>query len=211
MFQRQINVTLRKKLETKIYWKKIVHQENFTNISKINSNDENYCLINESNKILIMFKKTTLRNIAITKQSNFNNNNIVTKKSRTSYSLKIYSKAITSSRESYEWNEKFEKKFEKIAKKLKAKIIFNRNDLKRIVNNIIDKKKFKTMNSHDLLNWTTTCYIDNCETHRIDKKEIEWFSRERLSFSNDDNNLTKCSNNEWKTCQIEKCEKHILK
>ena len=55
-----------------------------------------------------MFTKTTLRNIAITKQLNFNNDNIVANKLKTSYSLKIYSKKITSLKKSYEWDEKLE-------------------------------------------------------------------------------------------------------
>ena len=79
-----------------------MHQKNFMNISKVNSNDENYCLIDNSNKVSTMLEKTTLRSIAITKSLNFNNNNIVAKRSRTSYSSKIYSKAITSSKKSYE-------------------------------------------------------------------------------------------------------------
>ena len=207
MFQRQINATLRKELEAKTNWKKIMHQENFMNISKVNSNDENYCLIDNSNKVLTMLEKTTLRSIAITKSSNFNNNNIVAKRSRTSYSSKNYSRAITSSKENYEWDEKFEKRFKKIAKKLKKETILNQNDLKRIVNNVIDQEK--TMNSHDLLNWTT-CYNDYCETHRIDKKRIEWFSKKRSSSQDDDDDSYECSHDEWKTCQNWKCEKHIV-
>ena len=136
--QRQINATLRRELEAKTNWEKIMHQENFMNISKINSNDEDYCLIDNSNKILTMFEKTTLRSIAITKSSNFNNNNIVTKRSKTSYSSRNYSRAITSSKESYEWNETLEKRFKKIAKKLKKETILNQDDLRRIVNNVID-------------------------------------------------------------------------
>ena len=65
------------------------------------------------------------------------------------------------------------------------------------------------MNSHDLLNWTT-CYNDNCKTHRIDKKKFEWFSKKKLSSQDDDDDLYECSYDEWKTCQNWKCEKHIL-
>ena len=79
-----------------------MHQENIMNISKVNSNDEDYCLINNSNKVLTMFEETTLRSIATTKLSNFNNNNIVTERSRTSYSSKDYLETITSSKENYE-------------------------------------------------------------------------------------------------------------
>ena len=175
-----------------------MHQENITNISRVNSNDENYCLIDNSNKVLTMFKETTLRSIAITKSSNFNSNNIVAKRLRTSYSSKDYSKAITSSKESYEWDETLEKEFKKIAKKLKKETILNQDDLRRIVNNVIDQKK--TMNSHDLLNWTT-CYNDYCETHRIDKKEVEWFLKKRSSSQENDDDSYECSCDEWKTCQ----------
>ena len=150
MSQRQINVTLRKELEAKTNWKEIMHQENIMNISKVNSNDEDYCLIDNSNKVLTVLEDTTLRSIAITKSSNFNNNNIVAKRSRTSYSSRDYLEAITSSGESYEWDEALEEEFKKIAKKLKKETTLNQDDLRRIVNNVIDQTK--TMNSHDLLN-----------------------------------------------------------
>ena len=49
MFQRQINVTLKRKLEIETNWKKVVNTKNFTNISKVNSNDD-YCLKCNSKK-----------------------------------------------------------------------------------------------------------------------------------------------------------------
>ena len=90
MSQRQINATLRKELEIETNWKKVVNIKNFTNISKVNSNDD-YYLICDSKKSQKMFKDTTSQSIAITKSFNFNNN-IVTKRSSTFYSSNVYSK-----------------------------------------------------------------------------------------------------------------------
>ena len=100
--QRQINATLRKELEAETDWEETMHQENIMDISGVNSNDEDYCLVDNSNKVLIVLEETTLRSIATTKSSNFNSNNTVAKRPRTSYSSRDYSGAITPPGESYE-------------------------------------------------------------------------------------------------------------
>ena len=99
-----------------------------------------------------MFDKTILRNIAITKQSNININNIVTNRSKTSYSSKIYSKKKYHQKKVMNEMRNLKEDSKKSQKKLKVRTIFNRDDLKRIVNNVIDQEKNRTMNSHDLFN-----------------------------------------------------------
>ena len=150
VFQRQINATLRKELEAETDWEETMHQENFMNTSGVNSDDEDYCLIDNPNKVLTVPGKTALRSIATTESSNFNSNNTVAKRSRTSYSSKDYPGAVTPSRESYEWDETLEEGFKEIAEKLEKETTLNQDDLRRIVSNVIDQED--TTNPHDLLN-----------------------------------------------------------
>ena len=150
MSQRQINATLRKELEAETDWEENMHQENIMNTSGVNSNDEDYCLIDNSNKVLTVLEETALRSIAATESSNFNSNNIVAERPRTPYSSRDYPGAITPPKESYGWNERLEKRFKEIAEKLEKETTLNQDDLRRIVNNVIDQEE--TMNPHDLLN-----------------------------------------------------------
>ena len=76
--------------------------ENFINISKVNSNDDDYYLIYDSKKLTKILKNTTLQSIVITKSFNFNENDIVIKRSRIFYLSMMYLKQMIFSKENYE-------------------------------------------------------------------------------------------------------------
>ena len=51
---------IKKIFEIKTNWKKVVNTKNFTNISKVNSNDDDYCLMCDLKKLIKMFENTIL-------------------------------------------------------------------------------------------------------------------------------------------------------
>ena len=81
--------------------------------------------------------------------------------------------------------------------------------LKRILDNdVFTEKKISTLSDddHDLLNWTT-CFDDNCNTHRWNKKENEWYFKK---FKQYEYNIDECEHDTWRTCQNWQCEEHII-
>ena len=211
MLQRQINATLRVVFETEKNWKKAVYSKN-TETSKDNSNDD-YYLIEKSKNLQQVLNETASDKIsAITKEVNFIIKRIVRERSRTLYLAQVYSKKITSSEKDYEWDNELKEEFQNIMNRLKnlrvnqEKII---DVLKRLFDSDVSTKQdISTLNDddHDLLNWTT-CFDDNCNVHRSDKEESEWYFKKLQQYEYD---IDECAHDDWRTCQNWQCEKHII-
>ena len=169
LFQRQINVTLKKILEIETNWKKVVNIENFINISKVNSNDDDYYLIYDSKKLTKILKNTTLQSIVITKSFNFNENDIVIKRSRIFYLSMMYLKQMIFSKENYEWNNELKAKFKNLINRLNNlrtfRIEIDNFFTKILDNNVSIKREILILNTnHESFNWTN-CFDDNCIIH----------------------------------------------
>ena len=186
MFQRQINATLREILEAKMKWEKV---------SKINSNEENYCLINNSSKVLTVLEELALQTIAFTKSFNFNNNIVVTKLSKT------YSSQYE------EENSELEEKFHQVEKLNSRRTIYEQiiDNLERILdNNVSKKREISTQRLENLLDLTTcdecsymsyrTCTYWKCEEHIL--KEV---AKRRNNNNHEAFDWSLCEKND---CQI---------
>ena len=187
MFQRQINATLRKILEAEMKWKEL---------SKINSNDENYCLINNSNKVVTMLEKSTLQIIAFTKSFNFNNNIVVIKLSK-SYSLQYQEK-----------NSELEEKFYQIKKLNSKRTIYEQiiDNLKRILdNNVSTKREISTRRLKNLLNLTIydDCSYTNyktCTNWKCEKHILKEIAKRRINNTHE--------TLDWSFCEKDNCQIH---
>ena len=209
MSQRQINATLKIVFETEKNWKKAVYLES-TEISKNNSNDDYYLIEKSENLQQILNETTSNKTSAITKKINFIIKQIVRERSKMSYSSAMYSEKITSLEQDYEWNNELEKKFKKIMNRLDNLQTNQVIDvLKRILDSDVSTEQdISTLSddNHDLLNWTT-CFDDNCNTHRSDKKESEWYFKKSQQYEYD---INEYAHDDWRACQNWQCEKHII-
>ena len=187
MFQRQINATLREILEAKMKWEKV---------SKINSNEENYCLINNSSKVLTMLEESTLQTIASMKSFNFNSNIVVTSLSKT-YSLQYKDE-----------NSELEEKFHQIEKLNSRRTIYEQiiDNLERILdNNVSKEREISTQRLENLLDMTVcdecsymsyrTCTYWKCEEHIL--KEV-------AKRRNNNNHEVF----DWSLCEKNNCQIH---
>ena len=211
MFQRQINVTLRVVFETEKNWEKAVYSKN-TKTSKNNSNDDYYLIEKLKNLQQVLNETTSNKISAITKEINFIIRRIVKKRSKTLYFAQVYSKKVTSSEKNYEWNNELKKKFQEIMNRLKSFRV-NQEEIIDVLKRFFDsdvstEQDISILNDddHDLFSWTT-CFDDNCNVHRSNKEESEWYFKKLQQYEYD---IDECAHDDWRTCQNWKCEKHII-
>ena len=161
MFQRQINATLREILEAKMEWEEA---------SGISSNEEDYCLIDNSSKVLTVLEEPTLKAIAPTKPLNSNSNIVVTKLPKTYPSQ-------------YEEDSELEEEFHQVEKLNPKRTVYEQiiDNLKRILDsNASKEREISTRRLEDLLDLTVcdecpymsyrTCTYWKCEEHIL--KEV---------------------------------------
>ena len=161
VFQRQINATLREILEAEMEWEEA---------SGISSDEEDYCLVDNSSKVLTVLEESALQAIAPTEPLNSNSNIVVTSLSET-HSL-----------QDKDEDSELEEEFHQVEKLNPGRTVYEQiiDNLERILgSNASEEREISTQRLEDLLDLTAcdecsymsyrTCTYWKCEEHILEE------------------------------------------